>query len=116
MDFRHEAANAKHCTANFSNLKRTSLIVPEVLWSQERILVMEFIEGGRVDDLEFLQKHGIDRNQVSCEISRIFSKMLFIDGSFHGDPVRWIAPTRRRTEANPLLPDTMREKADATSP
>ena len=24
---------------------------------------------------------------VSCEISRIFSQMLFIDGSFHGDPV-----------------------------
>ena len=62
MDFRHEAANAKNCVANFSKLKVTSLVVPEVLWAQERILVMEFIEGGRVDDLEYLAKHGIDRS------------------------------------------------------
>lgn len=62
MDFRHEAANAKHCIANFSKLKHTSLVVPDVLWSQGRILVMEFIEGGRVDDLEYLAKHGIDRS------------------------------------------------------
>lgn len=116
MDFRHEAANAKHCKANFSKLKRTSLVVPEILWSQERILVMEFIEGGRVDDLAYLSAHGIDRSMffslilisgrernsegvtlcyvdaVSCEISRIFSQMLFIDGSFHGDPVSPIKP------------------------
>ena len=63
MDFRHEAANSKNCVANFSKLKKTSLVVPEVLWSQERILVMEFIEGGRVDDLEYLRKHGIDRSE-----------------------------------------------------
>lgn len=63
MDFRHEAANAKHCKANFSKLKRTSLVVPEILWSQERILVMEFIEGGRVDDLAYLSAHGIDRSE-----------------------------------------------------
>lgn len=62
MDFRHEAANAKHCKANFSKLRRTSLVVPEILWSQERILVMEFIEGGRVDDLAYLSAHGIDRS------------------------------------------------------
>lgn len=62
MDFRHEAANAKQCVANFSKLRRTSLVVPEVLWSQERILVMEYIEGGRVDDLEYLAAHGIDRS------------------------------------------------------
>lgn len=62
MDFRHEAANAKHCEANFAKLRKTSLVVPEVLWSQERILVMEFIEGGRVDDLEYLAEHKIDRS------------------------------------------------------
>jgi predicted Ser/Thr protein kinase len=65
MDFRHEAANSKNCVANFSKLKKTSLVVPEVLWSQERILVMEFIEGGRVDDLEYLRKHGIDRSECA---------------------------------------------------
>lgn len=65
MDFRHEAANSKNCVANFSKLKKTSLVVPEVLWAQERILVMEFIEGGRVDDLEYLRKNGIDRSEFT---------------------------------------------------
>lgn len=64
MDFRHEAANSKNCVANFSKLRKTSLVVPEVLWAQERILVMEFIEGGRVDDLEYLREHGIDRSEL----------------------------------------------------
>lgn len=62
MDFRHEAANSKHCQANFAKLRKTSLVVPDILWSQERILVMEFIEGGRVDDLEYLARHNIDRS------------------------------------------------------
>lgn len=80
MDFRHEAANAKHCIANFSKLKKTSLVVPEVLWSQERILVMEFIEGGRVDDLAYLQQHGIDRSEFdSCNANESLPARLHTD-------------------------------------
>jgi myo-inositol-1-phosphate synthase len=44
---------------------------------------MEFIEGARVDDLEYLAAHNIDRNKVSLELSRIFSQMVYIDGWFH---------------------------------
>ncbi|KAJ9108246.1 hypothetical protein QFC19_002494 [Naganishia cerealis] len=35
------------------------------------------IEGGRVDDLKYLKDHQIDRNQVSQELSKIFSQMYF---------------------------------------
>ena len=72
MDFRNEAANAKHCVANFSKMKHTSLVVPDVLWSQERILVMEYIEGGRVDDLEYLRRHRIDRSERFGPITSTF--------------------------------------------
>jgi len=47
---------------------------------------MEFIDGGRVDNLEYLAKHNIDRNRVSQELARIFSQMLYLNGFFHADP------------------------------
>ncbi|RXK39195.1 Atypical/ABC1/ABC1-B protein kinase [Tremella mesenterica] len=87
MDFRQEAINATRTIENFSEFKgKTSLYIPEVLWAERRVLVMEYIDGKRVDDLAYLKQHKIDRNQVSQELSRIFSKMVYIDGFFHADP------------------------------
>jgi len=34
------------------------------------------IEGARLDDLEYLRRHSIDRNKVAQELSRIFSRMI----------------------------------------
>ncbi len=67
---------------NFENNK-TSLYIPEVISADKRVLIMEFIEGARVDDLEYLAAHNIDRNKVSLELSRIFSQMVYLDGWFH---------------------------------
>lgn len=44
---------------------------------------MEFIRGGRVDDLEYLAEHNIDRNKVSLELARIFAQMVHLNGWFH---------------------------------
>ncbi|RSH82676.1 uncharacterized protein EHS24_007670 [Apiotrichum porosum] len=87
MNFRHEAANSQRCLQDFEPLKgKTSLYLPEVMWAERRCLVMEYIDGGRVDDLAYLKRHKIDRNQVSQELSRIFSQMVYINGFFHADP------------------------------
>lgn len=87
MDFTHEALNSQRCRQGFAHLRgKTSLYVPEVLWADRRCLVMEFIEGARIDNLAYLAKHGIDRNQVSQELSRIFSQMVYLNGFFHADP------------------------------
>lgn len=82
MDFTHEARNAARTIDEFTGI-RTSLYIPKVVFSQKRILIMEFIEGGRVDDLHYLAKCNIDRNKVAIELSRIFSQMVFINGWFH---------------------------------
>ncbi|KAF8313100.1 ABC1-domain-containing protein [Clavulina sp. PMI_390] len=86
LDFTHEAENTERARANFANLKRTSLYIPDVITATKRTLVMEFIEGARVDDLDYLAKHNIDRNKVSMEITRIFSEMVWLHGFFHADP------------------------------
>ena len=87
MDFRHEAANSARCKREFAHLRgKTSMYLPEVLWTERRCMVMEYIDGARIDDLAYLKRHHIDRNQVSQELSRIFSQMVYINGYFHADP------------------------------
>jgi len=85
LDFTNEARNARKAVKNFENIN-TSLYIPEVISADKRVLIMEFIEGARVDDLEYLAAHNIDRNTVSLELSRIFSQMVYVDGWFHADP------------------------------
>ncbi|KAH8993315.1 ABC1-domain-containing protein, partial [Lactarius hatsudake] len=82
LDFTNEARNARMAFDNFKSSK-TSLYIPEVISADKRVLIMEFIEGARVDDLEYLAAHNIDRNKVSLELSRIFSQMVYLDGWFH---------------------------------
>jgi len=82
MNFVHEAQNTARVVADFKNMK-TSLYIPEVISANKRILVMEFIQGGRVDDLAYLAKHNIDRNIVALELTRIFNQMVFLNGWFH---------------------------------
>ncbi|MBW0467075.1 hypothetical protein O181_006790 [Austropuccinia psidii MF-1] len=86
MDFRIEAANAARCAHDFSTLPSTTLKIPDVLWAKKRVLVMEYIKGGRFDDLEYLAQHKIDRNRASQELTRIFAQMVYLNGYFHADP------------------------------
>ncbi|KAI9468664.1 ABC1 family-domain-containing protein [Zychaea mexicana] len=89
LDFVHEAQNSKLVGQNFADdikHRRTSLLVPEVIWAKRRILCMEFIEGSRIDDLEYMKQHGINPAQVSAEFTEAFSKMIFLHGFVHCDP------------------------------
>ncbi|TIB57611.1 hypothetical protein E3P78_04151 [Wallemia ichthyophaga] len=86
LDFRHESNNANRCRNDFADKSSTTLYIPEFLWSHKLALCMEYIEGARPDDLNFLQKHNIDRNQVAKELASLFSEMVYINGFFHADP------------------------------
>ncbi|KAF7321358.1 ABC1-domain-containing protein [Mycena kentingensis (nom. inval.)] len=85
MNFVHEAANAARTKKEFEHVKST-LYIPEVVFATPRVLVMEFIEGARVDDLAYLKAAGIDRNQVALQIAHIFNEMVLLNGWFHADP------------------------------
>lgn len=82
MDFVNEASNAARTVRDFQNT-RTSLYIPQVISATKRVLIMEYIQGGRVDDLVYLAEVNIDRNKVAIELSRIFNQMVFINGWFH---------------------------------
>lgn len=48
LNFIHEAENTERARKNFSDVRKTSLYIPEVISASKRILVMEYIEGARV--------------------------------------------------------------------
>lgn len=47
---------------------------------------MEFIEGGQINDLKYMQKHQIDPNEVSNKLGLLYSQMIFTHGFVHADP------------------------------
>lgn len=86
MDFKHESGNAEHARRDFAQYTSTAVYIPQVYFASKRVMVMEFIHGKRPDDLEYLRSQRIDRNQVSQELSKAFSQMLYVHGFFHADP------------------------------
>jgi len=87
LDFRIEATNAGRMKEYFGKIPNSPLVIPNVVWARRRILVMEYITGARPDDLDYLDKNGIDRDEVSATLARIFNEMIFgIGAPLHCDP------------------------------
>ena len=86
LDFVIEGENAMRTKLYFENIKGTPLVIPDVKWGLKRILVMEYLTGHRTDDLAYLDSHGIDRDEVSAALARIFNEMIFGDTPLHCDP------------------------------
>jgi aarF domain-containing kinase len=87
LDFSLEGQNAMRAKEYFSHIPELPLVIPDVLWAKKRILVMENVSGHRPDDLEFLDTNGIDRDEVSAALARIFNEMIFgTNAPLHCDP------------------------------
>ncbi|CAO3588308.1 unnamed protein product [Absidia cylindrospora] len=85
LDFTNEANHAERVRAEFKD-DPGALVVPKVMFATRRILCMEYIEGARPDDVDYMATHNIDPVQVSKEITTLFSKMMFLHGFVHCDP------------------------------
>ena len=88
LDFVSEGDNARGAKEHFSHLPQLPLVIPDVIWAQKRILVMANESGHRLDDLEYLDANGIDRDEVSAQLAHIFNEMIFGEGKnlLHCDP------------------------------
>ncbi|XP_004082471.2 uncharacterized aarF domain-containing protein kinase 1 isoform X1 [Oryzias latipes] len=86
LDFLNEGHNAEKVAsmlAHFPFLK-----VPMIHWdlSTKRILTMEFIEGGQVNDKNYMKEHDINVNEISENLGKLYSEMIFVHGFVHCDP------------------------------
>jgi ubiquinone biosynthesis protein len=86
LDFVTEAKNAQRFKRNFAESEDIYIpaIYPDLLSS--KIIVMERIEGVRIDDIKGIDALGIDRHELAQKGVDAYFKMIFEDGFFHADP------------------------------
>ena len=85
LDLQREAGNASVLRRNW--LGSADLYVPEVIWSHtgERAMTMERVHGIPSDDIEALDRAGIDRKALAAKGVRVFYEQVFRDNFFHAD-------------------------------
>lgn len=88
LDFTKEAENARRTAEYFASyINETALRIPRVVSANKRILIMEYIGGHRLDDIDYLDENHISRAQVSSCLSHIFNNMIFTPNvGIHCDP------------------------------
>jgi predicted unusual protein kinase regulating ubiquinone biosynthesis (AarF/ABC1/UbiB family) len=87
LDFREEARNAGMLRRNFQNEPR--VVVPEVVTElvTRRVLVLEYVEGTRIDRLhERLASGELELQRLVETVVDAYIKMMLEDGVFHADP------------------------------
>ncbi len=86
LDMLTEAGHIERFTHGFKDNKE--IYIPEVYWqyTSKSVLVMEHIEGIKMDNVAEIKRHGIDPKEVAMIGLRSFSRQLMAAGIFHADP------------------------------
>lgn len=86
LDYQREGRNADRFRVNFTN--QSDLHIPKVFWkySTRRVLVLEYIEGIKIDNIKVLDEAGYDRKEIAAKAARMIIKEILEDGYFHADP------------------------------
>ena len=85
LDFKQEVINSERCRDFFLGYDGLYLPKVYVLMSSKRSIVMEYVQGDKIDNLEVLaQKYGSARAATDLLID-IFAKMIFLHGHVHCD-------------------------------
>nr|XP_054597960.1 aarF domain-containing protein kinase 1 isoform X1 [Nothobranchius furzeri] len=103
LDFLNEGHNAERVASLLSHFP--FLKVPTIHWdlSTKRILTMEFVEGGQVDDRDYMKKHNINVNKISENLGQLYSEMIFVHGFVHCDPHPGNVLVRRQKQQTEIV-------------
>lgn len=86
LDFHLEMEASLHFRTRFSKFNR--LIIPRVFpdLCTSRVLVMEWVEGRKITDVDFLVQSRINREELSVRLLQLFIPQWLEAGIFHADP------------------------------
>ncbi len=86
LDMHIEGGNIEKFAANFADSKE--IYTARVYWQHtaKSVLVMEYIDGIKMDEVEKIRQAGIDPQEVAMIGLRSFSRQLMDFGFFHADP------------------------------
>ncbi|XP_026975989.1 aarF domain-containing protein kinase 1 isoform X5 [Sagmatias obliquidens] len=88
-DGRTVAVKVQHPKVQAQSSKDILLMeVPQIYWelSTKRVLLMEFVDGGQVNDRDYMERNNIDVNEISRHLGKMYSEMIFVNGFVHCDP------------------------------
>ncbi|XP_042392295.1 uncharacterized protein LOC121983739 isoform X2 [Zingiber officinale] len=95
LDFNHEAENTKRVSKNLrvksddDSLKfadKVDVVIPDVIQSTEKVLILQYMDGIRLNDVESLNALGVNKQKLVEEITRAYAHQIYVDGFFNGDP------------------------------
>lgn len=86
LDMFIEAGSIQKFADNFEGIDE--IYIARVFWeyTTKSVLVMEFIDGIKMDQVEAIRAHGIDPREIALIGLRSFSRQLMEFGFFHADP------------------------------
>jgi ubiquinone biosynthesis protein len=86
LDYRREGRNADRFRANFEGSEY--LHIPKIYWeyASQRVLVMERMQGIKIDDIAALKAAGYNLKMVALHAADMIIKEILQDGFFHADP------------------------------
>lgn len=86
LDFLEESRNCMRFRKNFESI--ADVHIPDIFsrFTTNKVIVMERIEGVRIDDIEGIVKLGLDRPKLARAGVNAYFKMTLEDGFFHADP------------------------------
>jgi ubiquinone biosynthesis protein len=85
MDYLQEARNAEQIAKNFAESK--FIKIPRVHWKYtgNRVITLERIYGIKINDLDAVDKSGVNRRRMAVQATNAIMKMFYEDGFFHAD-------------------------------
>lgn len=86
MDFLKEAANMDEFSRNNASVQYVTTPKLYHEYSTGHVLVMEYIDGYSLDDVESLQNAGYDMDEIGTKFVNNFIKQVMDNGFFHADP------------------------------
>ncbi|XP_038897790.1 uncharacterized protein LOC120085710 [Benincasa hispida] len=92
LDFNLEAENTRTvsrnlgCSDDDKGLGTVNVFIPEVVQSTEKVLILEYMDGIRLNDSASLEAYGVDKQRIVEEITRAYAHQIYVDGFFNGDP------------------------------
>lgn len=86
LDFMNEAKNIERFRKNFQ--KHPEVIIPDVLWeyTNNQVIVMEYVEGTKISDLPALNNKHIDKRKIADTLIAAMYWQIYEFGFFHADP------------------------------
>jgi len=86
IDFAQEGRNAMRFYELF--LDNPEILIPKVVWelTSERVLVMDYLAGIKISEIESLEASGADLNKIAQNIVDSLFSQVYEEGYFHSDP------------------------------